>query len=365
MDRLCLFLAFIFVLVVSGLTQIVGEEDVPKEVSGTEYLKIIKVWLKDHKPVYDHYKNIKKESDLTVGYCKKIEVDHKRYMKSEKAFFDSIVSEIDRKIIAKEYKKLASEVGDIEDKMADEVDRIYKMDSKKKLKFVYEQYAHLCDTSSSEEPETKEQGGEVKKYNFLEVDKNKKITYIYQEKKSKTLVLVMPGASQSKGQLDGLKPVSDAFAERGFSTARVCTNFGPIINHIKLKITNLKYLKMLMDKMKKDHKIDNFIICGFSNGGTGGLQAAEIYSKDIKAVLAVPGGYRSVRKINGTPIFLRIGEKDALGWKNSYQLIKNSLIKNGAKVDAKIVKGAQHIFKLNWNEIDMWLNKNKLMAVKK
>ena len=101
------------------------------------------------------------------------------------------------------------------------------------------------------------------------------------------------------------------------------------------------------------------LLVGVSNGGSSALAIASKNPEDYFGVVAVPGIIRNpsnIGKFNNLPIFLRIGEKDFLGWSRHLPRTEKELTEAGARVDAKLVPDGSHVFKIDWEELQPWLD---------
>ena len=100
------------------------------------------------------------------------------------------------------------------------------------------------------------------------------------------------------------------------------------------------------------------LIMGISSGGSAALAIAAQNPRDYLGVIATPGRLLEeyqLGELEGLPIFLRVGEKDDFRWNRKLAESESLLTDKGARVDAALVAGAHHIFTLNWDEIERWL----------
>lgn len=101
------------------------------------------------------------------------------------------------------------------------------------------------------------------------------------------------------------------------------------------------------------------LLVGVSNGGSSALAIASHNPGAYYGVVAVPGIIKDVQTIGDfqdLPVFVRIGEKDFLGWNRQLPQLEQQLSAAGANVNAKLVPGASHIFPINWDELQPWLD---------
>lgn len=103
------------------------------------------------------------------------------------------------------------------------------------------------------------------------------------------------------------------------------------------------------------------LLIGISSGGTTAMEIALRYPTSYSGVVAAPGLVQSenLQALQGLPVYLRIGEKDDFRWNRQLHTMAGKLRDAGAEVDAAIVADAKHIFQLDWNSLENWLNSLK------
>jgi predicted esterase len=62
-----------------------------------------------------------------------------------------------------------------------------------------------------------------------------------------------------------------------------------------------------------------------------------------------------VTRLKGLPVYLRIGDQDEFSWMNRFDETRTSLEGAGAIVDAGLVFMAPHMFSMEWETLDPWL----------
>ena len=55
------------------------------------------------------------------------------------------------------------------------------------------------------------------------------------------------------------------------------------------------------------------------------------------------------------PIYLRIGDQDEMSWMTRLDETASKLREGGAIVDADLVFMSRHMFQMEWNTLDPWL----------
>ncbi len=106
-------------------------------------------------------------------------------------------------------------------------------------------------------------------------------------------------------------------------------------------------------------EVGKTLLVGVSDGGTSALEIAGRSPGDYYGVVAVPGILRDISApgdFSGLPVFLRIGENDYLRWNKQLPAIRDALTAAGARVDASVAPGASHVFPIDWDELQPWLD---------
>ncbi|MDP2125922.1 MAG: alpha/beta hydrolase-fold protein [Pseudohongiella sp.] len=101
------------------------------------------------------------------------------------------------------------------------------------------------------------------------------------------------------------------------------------------------------------------LLVGVSTGGSSALELAAQNPDQYQGVVAVPGMIKDtsiIGEMGGLPVYLRIGEDDVFRWDDRMPALVAALEAGNAKVDARVIKGGKHIFRLDWNELEPWLN---------
>ncbi len=100
------------------------------------------------------------------------------------------------------------------------------------------------------------------------------------------------------------------------------------------------------------------MLAGISNGGLSALEIARRNPENYYGVIAVPAVSSSVfdnRMLDGFPVYLRIGGADELGWADRFDETVSVLTEAGVDLDAAILDGAPHMFRMDWVSLDAWL----------
>ena len=101
------------------------------------------------------------------------------------------------------------------------------------------------------------------------------------------------------------------------------------------------------------------LLVGVSTGGSSALELAAQNPEQYQGVVAVPGMLKDlslIREMAGLPVYLRIGENDMFRWDDQMPALVQALEVNNARVDARLIENGKHIFRLDWNELEPWLD---------
>jgi hypothetical protein len=120
----------------------------------------------------------------------------------------------------------------------------------------------------------------------------------------------------------------------------------------------------LLDFIGASHTLHSSkpLLLGVSQGGSAALAIAAQNPALYSGVIAAPGRLSKkaeFKDLEGLPIYLRIGEKDSFQWHKQLPEIVNRLYSAGANVDAGLIPNGKHLFQLDWQDFDGWLEKLK------
>lgn len=127
--------------------------------------------------------------------------------------------------------------------------------------------------------------------------------------------------------------------------------FGKSGEKIPLVIEHLQKLPSIEDGKS--------LLVGVSNGGTSALEIASHNPEKYFGVVAVPGIIKdtdSIGNFKDLPVYIRIGENDFLRWNRHLSLVERQLKAAGAQVDAKLVPDGSHVFPIDWDDLQPWLD---------
>ena len=148
------------------------------------------------------------------------------------------------------------------------------------------------------------------------------------------------------------------FAERGWMVA---VPVSPNNRAFRGDENNQKVEQLIVELQKKEEILDGkVLLAGISNGGMSALEIARRNPDNYMGVAAVPALATSVvdnRVLAGFPVYLRIGGADQLGWADRFDETAEALTEAGVDLDAAILDSAPHMFRMNWESLDAWLDK--------
>ncbi|MDP6414614.1 MAG: dienelactone hydrolase family protein [Gammaproteobacteria bacterium] len=174
------------------------------------------------------------------------------------------------------------------------------------------------------------------------------------------LILMGGGPGNASISRDTSMWLGGGFAQRGWTVA---VPISPNNRAFRGEENNGKVEQLIVELQKRDNIASGkVLLAGISNGGMSALEIARRNPEDYKGVVAVPVLATSVvdnRPLNGFPIYLRIGGADQLGWADRFDETVAALTQAGVDLDAAILDSAPHMFRMNWESLDPWLDKVK------
>jgi len=109
---------------------------------------------------------------------------------------------------------------------------------------------------------------------------------------------------------------------------------------------------------RDDIEEGKLLIGGISAGGGSALEIARLNPQDFLGVLAVPAvidDAGDIDTLSGMPVYLRIGGEDELGWADRFEETVTAFETVGVQLDAAILPGQPHMFSLDWERLEDWL----------
>ena len=148
------------------------------------------------------------------------------------------------------------------------------------------------------------------------------------------------------------------FAERGWMVA---VPVSPNNRAFRGDENNHKVEQLITELQKRDEVANGkVLLAGISNGGMSALEIARRNPANYMGVAAVPALATSVvdnRVLAGFPVYLRIGGADQLGWAERFDETAEALTEAGVDLDAAILDSSPHMFRMNWESLEPWLEK--------
>ena len=170
------------------------------------------------------------------------------------------------------------------------------------------------------------------------------------------LTVLMSGGSANEYIVRAQFWLGDELASRGWVIAApVSPNDNSFFG------SNGEKIPKVIEQLQKLPAIEDgkTLLVGVSNGGSSALEIASRNPEEYYGVVAVPGiikDHAIIGKFHNLPIFLRIGENDFLRWNRQLPILQKQLTEAGARVDAKLVPDGSHVFTIDWNELQPWLD---------
>nr|AOO54619.1 alpha/beta fold family hydrolase [uncultured bacterium] len=123
---------------------------------------------------------------------------------------------------------------------------------------------------------------------------------------------------------------------------------------------NNRLIPLLIETLQNDARVSKgkAMLAGISNGGMSALEVAAAAPQDYAGVMAIPALVPrglNVSALAGMPIYLRIGDQDEAGWQDRLDETAATLRAAGAQVDAGLVFMSPHMFAMEWETLEPWL----------
>ena len=177
---------------------------------------------------------------------------------------------------------------------------------------------------------------------------------------SPLLILMGGGPGNASISRDTSVWLGGGFAERGWMVA---VPVSPNNRAFRGAENNDKVAQLVeLLKQRDDISDGRVMLAGISNGGMSALEIARRDPEAYMGVVAVPALSTSVgdnRPLKDFPVYLRIGGEDQLGWADRFDETEAALTEAGVDLDAAILDSAPHMFRMNWESLDPWLERVK------
>lgn len=177
---------------------------------------------------------------------------------------------------------------------------------------------------------------------------------------SPLLILMGGGPGNASISRDTSMWLGSGFASRGWMVA---VPVSPNNRAFRGYDNNLKVAQLIAELQKRDEiAAGRVMLAGISNGGMSALEVARRDPDKYLGVVAVPAVSSSVfdnKPLADFPVYLRIGGEDELGWADRFDETVSSFTGAGVDLDAAILDSAPHMFRMNWESLEPWLDKVK------
>ena len=123
---------------------------------------------------------------------------------------------------------------------------------------------------------------------------------------------------------------------------------------------NINRVRELIRTLQQQENVQQgkTLLAGISAGGMSALEIARRHPEEVLGVMAVPALVRddtNMDSLAGMPVYLRIGSNDELGWDMQYDATVEALEKAQVVLDADLLYGEPHMFGLDWDRVETWL----------
>ena len=170
------------------------------------------------------------------------------------------------------------------------------------------------------------------------------------------LVVLMPGGSGEEALARDLQYwLGEELQQRGWAVAIPVSP-----NQRSFRGANNALVPQLIDALQRDPRIADgkTLLAGISNGGMSAVEIASAEPERFRGIVAVPALVPKgldVSTLAGMPIYLRIGDQDEMTWMSRLDETAQTLREGGADVDAGLVFMSPHMFQMEWETLDPWL----------
>ena len=123
--------------------------------------------------------------------------------------------------------------------------------------------------------------------------------------------------------------------------------------------SNALIAALIVELQKRDNIAGGkVLLAGVSNGGMSALEIARRDPQNYFGVAAVPAissAGTDNEALQGFPVYLRIGGADQLDWADRFDETVASLTDAGVILNADVLDGAPHMFRMEWETLGSWL----------
>lgn len=173
---------------------------------------------------------------------------------------------------------------------------------------------------------------------------------------SPLVVLMGGGPDNASISKDTSQWLGSGFASRGWTVA---VPISPSNRSFRGAQSNAKVEQLIAALQSRPGvKEGKVLLAGVSNGGMSALEIAKRDPPSYLGVVAVPALFSDSVKdkaFEEFPVYLRIGGQDQLGWADRFDATVANLTEAGVRLDAEVLDGAPHMFRMDWSTLGPWL----------
>ena len=173
---------------------------------------------------------------------------------------------------------------------------------------------------------------------------------------SPLVILMGGGPGNASISQDTSRWLGSGFAQRGWMVA---VPISPNNRSFRGGVNNALITDLITQLQKRKNIAQGkVLLAGVSNGGMSALEIARRNPQDYLGVAAVPaisGADTDNEALRDFPIYLRIGGTDQLDWADRFDETVASLTEAGVVLDADVLDGAPHMFRMEWESLGDWL----------
>ena len=173
---------------------------------------------------------------------------------------------------------------------------------------------------------------------------------------SPLVILMGGGPGNASISQDTSRWLGSGFAQRGWMVA---VPISPNNRSFRGGVNNALITDLITQLQKRKNIAQGkVLLAGVSNGGMSALEIARRNPQDYLGVAAVPAissADTDNEALRDFPIYLRIGGNDQLDWAERFDETVASLTEAGVVLDADVLDGAPHMFRMEWESLGDWL----------
>jgi predicted esterase len=170
------------------------------------------------------------------------------------------------------------------------------------------------------------------------------------------VILMGGGPGNASISQDTSRWLGSGFARRGWMVA---VPISPTNRSFRGAASNALIVELISELQKRENIAQGkVLLAGVSNGGMSALEIARRNPQSYLGVAAVPAissENTDNDALSDFPVYLRIGGDDQLGWADRFEETVASLSSAGVDLNADVIYGAPHMFRMEWESLASWL----------